>query len=101
METTKFKIANRKTQEWMVTILFIGLIVLTAATYYLNLNKSNWLSGPILLIMEFFAIGLQSLSTYIVWKSNNKKIKTLLTIISILILTFIILGFFNFITKCS
>lgn len=101
MVTTKPDIAYRKTAEWIVTILSLAMIALSVATYYLDQDKSNWVCGPVLLLMEIFAMGLQSLFTFIVWKSINQKIKTLLALISIGILIFIVWCFFNFITKCS
>lgn len=101
MAATKKEMANRQITEWIVTILSLGLIVVTVATYYLDQGKNNWASGPALLLMEIFAIGLQALVTWIVWKSSNPKIKTLLAFTSAGILMFITWLFFHFITKCS
>jgi len=101
MEATGQLIRYRRTTEWIVTILTIGLVVLTITTYTLDQNKSNWICGPVLLLIEFFAIGFQSVLTFIVWKTYKQKTKTIVTIISIGLLTFIVSSFINFITKCS
>jgi uncharacterized membrane protein len=101
MEVTGQQIGYRRITEWIVTILTIGLVVLTITTYTLDQNKNNWICGPVLLLIEFFAIGFQSVLTFIVWKSDKQKTKTIVTIISIGLLTFIIWCFINFITKCS
>lgn len=91
----------RRTTEWIVTILTIGLVVLTITTYSLDQNKSNWICGPVLLLFEFLAIGLQSVLTFIVWKTDKQKTKIIVTTISIGLLTFIVWSFIDFITKCS
>jgi len=101
MEATGQQIRYRRTTEWILTILTIGLVVLTITTYRLDQNKSNWICGPVLLLIEFFAIGFQSVLTFIVWKTDKQKTKTIVTIISIGLLTFIVWSFINFITKCS
>lgn len=101
MESTGQQIRYIRTTEWILTILTIGLVVLTIITYRLDQNKSNWICGAILLLIEFFAIGLQSVLTFIVWKTDKQKTKTIVTIISIGLLTFIVWSFINFITKCS
>ncbi len=80
METIGQQIPYRRTTEWIVTILTIGLVVLTVATYSLDQNKSNWICGPILLLLEIFAIGLQSVLTVIVWKTDKQKTKIVVTI---------------------
>src|SRR5690606_13142985 len=101
MEATRQQIRYRRTKEWILTILTIGLIVLTITTYMLDQNKSNWICGPVLLLIEIFAIGFQTLLTFIVWKTDKQKSKTIVTIISVGLITFIIWSFINFITKCS
>lgn len=101
MEATGQQIRYRQITEWIVTILTISLVVLTITTYTLDQNKNNWICGPVLLLIEFFAIGFQSLLTFIVWKTDKQKTKIIVTIISIGLLTFIVWSFINFITKCS
>lgn len=101
METTEQQIRYRRITEWTVTILTISLVVLTITTYTLDQNKNNWICGPVLLLIEFLAIGFQNILTFIVWKTDKQKIKTIVTIISIGLLIFIVWGFINFITKCS
>jgi hypothetical protein len=101
MLTTGQQLIKRRYTEWTVSILTISIVVLTAITYFLDLKKSNWLCGPALLVFEMIAIGIQCITTFIVWQTDKKVIKTITLMISVGISTFIIWGFINFLTKCS
>jgi len=101
MAKTRPQLSNSRITEWIVSILTLGLILVTVLTYILEQNKNNWVCGPVLLIFEFIAIGIQAVLTLIVWYIKNQIIKIIVTFISIGILTYILSYFITFITKCS
>jgi uncharacterized membrane protein YhfC len=92
---------RNRTIEILVTGLTIILLVLTILTYSLDQQKSNWICGPVLLLMEFVALGFQFLLTVTIWKTTNQKTKIVLLILSTLILGFVTYGFVNFNLKCT
>lgn len=92
---------DAKKSEWAVTIITFVLLVLAIATYILDQKKSNWVCGPVLLIFELIALGLQSILTFVIWKTKSKKIKVAITVSAFGVLGFIIYGFVNFLTNCS
>ena len=77
------------------------LLALTIITYILDTNKSNWVCGPVLFLMELVALGLQTALTVSIWKTTNKKLKYVLLFLSILIIGFITFGFVNFNLNCT
>ena len=77
------------------------LLVLTILTYTLDQQKSNWVCGPVLLLMEIIALGIQTILTISIWKTTNQKIKIVLLALSILIICLITYGFVNFNLKCT
>ena len=91
---------RNKTIERLVTGLTIILLVLTILTYTLDQQKSNWICGPVLLLMEIVALGIQTILTISVWKTTNQKTKFVLLGLSLLIIGFITYGFVNFTLKC-
>lgn len=93
-------IRNRKL-ELSITGLTIALIVLTILTYVLDQQKSNWVCGPVLFLMEIFAIGLQLILTLGTWKTTNQKTKIILLVVSLLMIGFVTYEFVNFNLNCS
>jgi cytochrome bd-type quinol oxidase subunit 2 len=94
-------IIKNRTLEVSVTGLTVILVALTIITYFLDQNKSNWVCGPVLFLMELVAVGIQSILTVSIWKTTNKKTKIILLLLSVLIIGFITYGFVNFNLKCS
>lgn len=92
---------RNRTIEILATGLTIILLVLTILTYSLDQQKSNWICGPVLLLMEFVALGFQTLFTVSIWKTTNQKTKIALLAMSLLIIGFITYGFVNFTLKCT
>lgn len=92
---------RNRTIEILVTGLTIILLVLTILTYTLDQQKSNWICGPVLLLMEIVALGIQTILTISVWKTTNQKTKFALLGLSLLIIVFITYGFVNFTLKCT
>jgi uncharacterized membrane protein len=92
---------RNRTLEITVTGLTVVLLALTIMTYFLDQNKANWVCGPVLLLMELIALGLQTVLTVSIWKTTSKKTKFILLTLSILIIGFITYGFVNFNLNCS
>ena len=92
---------QRRTLSWVVTILTLSLVILTVTTYVLDQHKNNWVCGPVLLVFELIALGLLSILTIKIWKTESLKIMKVITVISIGLMTFIIWNFVNFLTNCS
>jgi cytochrome bd-type quinol oxidase subunit 2 len=92
---------RNRTLEISVTGLTVVLLALTIMTYFLDQNKSNWICGPVLFLIELVAIGPQAVLTISIWKTTNKKTKFFLLLLSILIIGFITYGFVNFNLNCS
>lgn len=92
---------RNRTLEVSVTGLTVILLALTIMTYFLDQNKSNWICGPVLILGELVALGLQAVLTISIWKTTNKKTKSILLLLSILIIGFITYGFVNFNLSCS
>jgi len=102
--TCKLKMTTtirNRTLEFSVTGLSVVLLALTIMTYFLDQNKSNWVCGPVLFLMELIALGLQTILTVSIWKTTNKKTKLALLALSILIIGFITYGFVNFNLNCT
>lgn len=93
-------LGNRK-NEFVVTGLTATLIVLTILTYILDQQKSNWVCGPVLFVLEIFAIGLQSFLTVTTWKTRNHRTKLILLFVSLLIVGLVAFGFMNFNLNCT
>lgn len=93
-------LGNRKI-EFVVTGLTVTLIVLTILTYILDQQKSNWVCGPVLFVLEIFAIGLQSILTVTTWKTRNQRIKLIILLVGLLIVGFVTFGFVNFNLNCT
>jgi uncharacterized membrane protein len=94
-------IARNKAIELSVTGLTVVLIALTILTYSLDQEKSNWVCGPVLLLVEIIAIGIQSILTFTIWRAENRRLKIGWLVLSILIVGFIAYGFVNFNLNCS
>lgn len=94
------RFGNRKI-EFVVTGLTVALIVLTIWTYILDQQKSNWVCGPVLFVLELFAIGFQSILTVMTWKARNHRTKIILLFVSFLIVGLVIFGFVNFNLNCT
>lgn len=92
---------RKKTIELSFTGLTIVLVVLTILTYIIDQQKSNWICGAVLFIMEIFALGIQSILTVAIWKTTNKKTKFILLALSILIIGLAAYGFVDFNLNCS
>lgn len=92
---------KNRTLEVSVTVLTIVLLVLTITTYVLDQNKTNWVCGPVLFLMEIVALGLQTVLTVSIWKIKNKKSKHALLLLSVLIIGFIIYEFVKFNLNCT
>ena len=84
-----------------VTGLSVVLIALTILTYSHDQEKSNWVCGPVLFLVEIISIGIQSIITIIIWRIENRKQKIGLLGLSILIVGFITYGFVNFNLNCT
>ena len=94
-------IARNRAIELSVTGLTVVLIALTILTYYLDQEKSNWVCGPVLFLVEIIAIGIQSILTFTIWRTENRSLKIGWLVLSILIVGFIAYGFVNFNLNCS
>jgi len=94
-------VKKKRTMNWVVTILTIGLVIILLTTYKLDQEKNNWVSGPALLIIELIIFSILGILTFIIWKTENTIIKVIITVISLGLITFIIWNLINFITKCS
>ena len=94
-------IARNRAIELSVTGLTVVLIALTILTYYLDQEKSNWVCGPVLFLVEIIAIGIQSILTFTIWRAENRSLKIGWLVLSILIVGFIAYGFVNFNLNCS
>ena len=92
---------KNRTIELSVTGLTIIILVLTILTYKLDQQKSNWVCGPVLLLMEIVALGIQTFLTVSIWKTTNQKTKITLLALSLLIIGFVTYGFVNFNLKCT
>ena len=92
---------RNKTTEIFVSGLTLILIVLIIMTYCLDQKKSNWLCGPVLLIIEILALVLQSILNITIWKISNSKTKHILLAFSLIIIGFITYGFISFNLKCT
>ena len=101
MEIGKKLIPKRHTTEWVIIFLTFVLVIITLSTFILDQKKSNWVCGPVLILLELIAIGLQVAFIVTIWSTQRQKIKTIFTIISFAILTFIAWNFINFLTNCS
>jgi cytochrome bd-type quinol oxidase subunit 2 len=94
-------IIRNRTLEISATGLTVVLFALTIMTYFLDQNKSNWVCGPVLFLMELIALGLQTVLTVSIWKTTNRKTKFALLLLSILIIGFVTYGFVNFNLNCT
>lgn len=102
--TSKLKmttIIRNRTLEISVAGLTVVLLALTIMTYFLDQNKSNWICGPVLFLMELVALGLQTVLTVLIWKATSKKTKFVLLSLSILMIGFTTYGFVNFNLNCT
>ena len=93
--------SEHKRIEWTVTTMTVVLLVLTVLTYILDQHKENWVCGPVLLLFELIALGLQAILNYIIWLTECKKLKLILLAVSGGVLAFIVWGFINFELHCS
>ena len=75
--------------------------VLLIITYVLDQKKSNWLCGPSLLLIGFLMLLFQIILVAGVWNRRYDKGGIISTIISGMLFITFILGFWNFLTKCS
>ena len=85
----------------LVTGLTITVLVLTILTHNLDQQNSNWICGPVLLLMEIIALGIQTFLTVSVWKITKQKAKIRLFVLSLLIIGFVLYWFVNFNLKCT
>jgi uncharacterized membrane protein YhfC len=92
---------KNRTIEILVAGLTILLLVLTILTYILDQQKSNWVCGPVLLLMEIIALGIQTILTISIWKTTNQKTKFAILALSIVTVSIITYGFVNFNLKCT
>jgi uncharacterized membrane protein YhfC len=92
---------KNRTIEILVAGLTILLLVLTILTYILDQQKSNWVCGPVLLLMEIIALGIQTILTISIWKTINQKTKFAILALSIVTVSIITYGFVNFNLKCT
>ena len=89
---------NYKIVTISLTILLIGLVVTTAI---LNQDKSNWVCGPVLILLGLVLGIVQLVLARITITTTRQKLKMTLLIFSGAILLFYSWGFINFLTKCS
>ncbi len=87
--------------EWTVTFVTGLLVILALLTYILDQQKSNWVCGPSLLILETIALGLQLLINIWTWKSRAKRSKVIMLYASLGLVALILWGFINFNLNCS
>ncbi len=92
---------NFKKFEWTISILSFILILLTIITIILEQNKSNWICGSVLIFMQLILIPVQIILNIIVVKSKKERLKIILCIISLVLITFIAVNFIRFLTNCS
>jgi uncharacterized membrane protein YhfC len=92
---------KNRTIEILVAGLTILLLVLTILTYILDQQKSNWVCGPVLLLMEIIALGIQTILTISIWKTTNQKTKFAILALSIVTVSIITYAFVNFNLKCT
>ncbi len=89
---------NYKIVTILLTILLIGLVVTTAI---LDQHKSNWVCGPVLILLGIVLGIVQLILARITITTTRQKLKMTLLIFSGAILLFYSWGFINFLTKCS
>jgi len=81
-----------------MTILLIGLVVTTAI---LDQKKSNWVCGPVLIIIGLGLSIVQLILARITLTTTRQKFKMTLFVFSGAILLLYSFGFINFLTNCS
>jgi cytochrome bd-type quinol oxidase subunit 2 len=94
-------LAKHRIPVYIVAILTVILVVLAILTYILDHQKSNWVCGPFLFLMEMLAITLQAGLIILIWITASRRTKNILLTLSVLIFGFIVYGFVNFIIECS
>jgi sugar phosphate permease len=80
------------------TFVQVSILVLT---YILDRSKSNWLCGPSLLFLGFFIVLFQLLIAVAGWSVKEKSKSNALKIVSTGLLVLLLIGFINFLTRCS
>ena len=101
MEEGQRQVLNKGITEWANIFISFLLVFIAVSTCILDQKKSNWICGPVLIILEIIAIAFQVTFSIIIWKTKKKNIKLILAIISFMLLTFIVWNFLKFLTNCS
>ena len=89
---------NYKVVSISLTILFFGLLVTTAI---LDQHKSNWVSGPVLILAGLILGIVQLIFAYVIYTTSRHKLKMILVIINCVILLFYTWGFIKFLTAIT
>ncbi len=80
------------------TIFQISVLI---AVYIIDQHKSNWLSGPLFLLLGSLGLILQVTFFFSTWSSKFYKTTIIVTIISSLIFIFFLYGFINYLVNTS
>ena len=93
---------SKKLSNWMQNFPKVTFIIGGADGLDKRIiEKSNWVCVPVLFLVEIIAIGIQSILTFTIWRTENRSLKIGWLVLSILIVGFIAYGFVNFNLNCS
>ncbi len=87
--------------KYLVTFQMLVGIVLLISIFILDHGKSNWVSGPVLLVIGLITVMVLFILTMVVWTSSSKHILLVSTVLSTFILLFLLTLFVQFIQNTT
>lgn len=91
----------KKILEFVCLFFTIILFVEFIATYIIDKQNTNWVCGPVLIILNLILLPTQIFINYRIFKSKTRQWKIILLVFSVIITIFLLWNFENFLTKCS
>lgn len=82
--------------SFIVIVISLILLTIIASTYYIDKSKSNWVSGPVLLMLEIVLFAIQIILLVKCLTTQSIKIKRYILIASLGILTFVFYFFIKY-----
>jgi hypothetical protein len=95
------KTSTSRKKEIVMTCLMVILISITVFTYYLDQQKTNWVCGPALIVLELLAIGIQLMLVVSTWITTNSRTKNTSLLVGFLTVGLVMVGFIQFNLNCT
>ena len=87
--------------EFIVTAITVLLFIIISVTYIIDKSKSNFLTGPLVILVEIILSAIQCILLFSIWSSKSKDSKVTLLIASLIILSIMIYQFIDYNLKTT